>query len=211
MESGNTFENIVSYSAILHFLDICRQRFVIIHFEQSPPSVLIKALNVAFKSVNLALSVSMNVQHFISKKNSNTLVASFRHVRGMEFENVILLVDPEEYFLKHYLSEAIARCTSNLSLIMLQSKIISKKEETAKEIVGLLQQQEPTVVEMWITKKCKKCRKRSRYYCGKKDGHITYLGINILSDEFRKMEVYSNPTLPAALYEAMTVTDVQHM
>ena len=209
--SGNTYENIVSYSAILHFLGICRQRFVIIHFEQSPPSFLIKALNIAFKSADLALSVSMNVQHFMSQENSYTLVTNFRHVRGMEFENVILLVDPEEYFLKHYLPEAIARCTSNLSLIMLQDKNISKKEETAKEIVGLLQQQEPAVVEMWITRKCEKCRKRSRYYCSKNDGHITYLGINILSDEFRKMEVYSNPTLPTALYGAVTVTDVQQM
>ena len=210
-QSGSTFENIVSYSAILHSLGICRQRFVIIHFEQSPPSVLIKALNVAFKSVNLELPVSMNVLDFMSKENIYTLVTNFRHVRGMEFENVIVLVDPEEYFLKHYLPEAIARCTSNLSLIMPQDKSISKKEETVKEIVRLLQQQEPAVVEMWVTRKCRKCRKRSRYYCNKKDECITYLGINILSDEFRKMEEYSNPTLPAAFYGAMTVADVQHM
>ena len=209
-QSGNTFEVIVSYSAILHSLGISRQKFVIIHFEQSPPSVLIKALNVAFKSVNLSLSVSMNVQDFISK-NVYTLVTNFRHVRGMEFENVILLVDSEEYFLKHYLPEAIARCTSNLSLIMLQGKRISKKEETVKEIVGLLQQQEPAVVEIWITRKCEKCTQRSRYYCSKKEKCITHLGINILSDEFEKMKEYSNPTLPAALYGAMTVTDVQHM
>ena len=209
--SGNAFENIASYSAVLNSLDICRRRFVIIHFEQSPPSILMKALNVTFKSMDSTFQVSLNVQDFLSKENNHLLLTNFRNVRGMEFENVIVVVNLEEYFLTHYLPEAIARCTSNLSLIMLQDKSISKKEETVKEIVGLLQQQEPAVVEIWITRKCEKCTKRSRYYCSKKGECITYLGINVLSDEFRKMEKYSNPTLPAVLYGAMTVTDAQRM
>ena len=128
----------------------------------------------------------------------------------MEFENVIVMVDPEEYFLKHYLPEAIARCTNNLSLIMLQDKNMRKKEETVKDAVGSLQQQEPSVFEEWITEICNKCKKESKYYCSKSHGYKRYLGINILSAEFREMEKHFNPILPAAL-DGMTVMDPEQM
>ena len=209
-QSSNAFENIVSCSAVLNSLDIWRRRFVIIHFEQCPPSVLVDALKLSFESVNLPLSCTLNVQDFLSKKNNCCLVTNFRHVRGMEFENVIVMVDPEEYFLKHYLPEAIARCTSNLSLIMLQDKNTRKKEETVKDAVGSLQQQEPSVFEEWITLICNKCQKGSKYYCSKSHGHKRYLGINILSAEFREMEKHFNPILPAAL-DGMTVMDPEQM
>ena len=209
--SGNAFENIASYSAVLNSLDICRRRFVIIHFEQSPPLILIKALNVAFKSMNSTFQVSLNVQDFMSKKNNYLLVTNFRHVRGMEFENVIVVVNSEEYFLKHYLPEAIARCNSNLSLLMLEDKSVRKEEETAKGIVKLLQQQEPSVVETWITTKCEKCRKRSSYYCCKNIGHSTCLGINVLSDEFRRMEEHCNSTLSVSVDEVMTAINAEQV
>ena len=162
-QSSNAFENIVSCLAVLNSLGICWQRFVIIHFEQYPPSILINALKLYFESVKLPLTYTPNVQDFLSKKNNCCLVTNFRHVRGMEFENVIVMVDPEEYFLKHYLPEAIARCTNNLSLIMLQDKNMRKKEETVKDAVRSLQQQKPSVFEEWITEICNKCKKESKY------------------------------------------------
>ena len=162
-QCSNAFENIVSYSAVLNSLNICKRRFVIIHFEQHPPSILIDALKVSFISEKLQLSYPVTVQDFLSKKNKFPLVTNFRHVRGMEFENVIVMVDPEEYFLKHYLPEAIARCTNNLSLIMLQDKNMRKKEETVKDAVRSLQQQKPSVFEEWITEICNKCKKESKY------------------------------------------------
>ena len=209
-QSSSAFENVVSCSAVLNSLDIWRRRFVIIHFEQCPPSVLVGALKLSFESVNLPLSCTLNVQDFLSKKNNCCLVTNFRHVRGMEFENVIVMVDPEEYFLKHYLPEAIARCTNNLSLIMLQDKNTRKKEETVKDAVGSLQQQEPSVFEEWITEICSKCQKGSKYYCSKSHGHKRYLGINIFSAEFREMEKHFNPILPAAV-DGMTVMDPEQM
>ena len=208
-QSGNAFENIVSCSAVLDSLDIWRRRFVIIHFEQYPPSVLVDALKLSFGYVNFPHSCTLNVQNFLSKKN-NCLVTNFRYVRGMEFENVIVIVDPEEYFLKHYLPEAIARCTNNLSLIMQQDKNMRKKEETVKDAVGSLQQQEPSVFEEWITEICNKCKEGSKYYCSEIHGHRRYLGINILSAEFREMEKYFNAILPADI-EGMTVTDAEQM
>ena len=128
----------------------------------------------------------------------------------MEFENVIVMVDPEEYFLKHYLPEAIARCTNNLSLIMLQDKNVGNKEETVKYAVESLKQQEPSVFEEWITEICEKCKKGSKYYCSKIYGHKRCLGINILSTKFREMEKYFKSTLRATVDE-MIVTDTEQM
>ena len=209
-QSSNAFENIVSCSAVLNSLYIWRRRFVIIHFEQYAPSILIDALKVSFESVNLPLSYTLTVQDFLSKKNNCSLVTNFRHVRGMEFENVIVMADPQEYFLKHYLPEAIARCTNNLSLIMLQDKNVTKKEETVKDAVESLQQQEPLVFEEWITEICEKCKKGDKYYCSKSCGHKRYIGINILSAEFRKMERNFKPILPAAV-DGMTAVDAEQM
>ena len=128
----------------------------------------------------------------------------------MEFENVIVVVDQEEYFLQHYLPEAIARCTNNLSLIMLQDKNVGNKEETVKDAVESLQQQEPSVFEEWITEICQNCKKRSKYYCSKSHGHKRYLGINILSTEFKELEKHFKPILPATVDE-MIVMDTEQM
>ena len=94
---------------------------------------------------------------------------------------------------------------------MLGDKNLKKEEETIKEIIKLLQQKEPSIFEMWTTAKCEKCRKRTRYYCCNNDKHITCLGINIWSDEFKRMEKHFNPTLPVAVDEAMTATDAEQV
>ena len=209
-QCSNAFENIVSYSAVLNSLKICERRFVIIHFEQHPPSILIDALKLSFISEKLQLSYAVTVQDFLTKKNKFPLVTNFRHVRGMEFENVIVMVDPEEYFLKHYLPEAIARCTNNLSLIMLQDKNVGNKEETVKDAVESLKQEEPSVFEEWITEICEKSKKGSKYYRRTSCGQKRCLEINRLSTEYREMEKYFKSTLRATVDE-MIVTDTEQM
>ena len=94
---------------------------------------------------------------------------------------------------------------------MLEGRSLRKEEETAKGIVKLLQQQEPSVVETWITAKCEKCRKRSRYYCCKNNEGSTCLGIHVLSDKFKKMEEHFNPTLPVSVDEVMTATNAEQV
>ena len=70
----------------------------------------------------------------MNRKGNITLIVNFQYVRGMEFENVIIVADPDEYFLKHYFPEALARCTKNLALIMLENKKKKKKKKLSREL-----------------------------------------------------------------------------
>ena len=127
--------------------------------KQSPPAILTTALKT------LRLTVLDNVETFISSRDHPTLITNFQYVRGMEFENVIVVVDPDEYYLKHYIPEAITRCTTNLYLMLLEDKKKKKKEETVKGIVEQLEQYNPPVIEKMIIGKCKECDKDSNFYC----------------------------------------------
>ena len=178
----NFFDNMVSYAAVLDSLEIQKHRTVIIHFEQSSPIILTKALQM------LSVPVLDNVEAFMSSKDHPTLITNFQYIRGMEFENVVVVVDPDEYYLKQYFPEAITRCTSNLCLMLLEDKKKKRKEETVKGIVERLEQCDPIVVEKLIIEKCKKCDKYSNFYCYDNDVKPKRLGINESSQQLKKFE-----------------------
>ena len=182
------FENVISYAAVLDSLKIQKRKTVIIHFEQSPPTILTIALK------NLSLPVLDNVEKFISSRDHPTLITNFQYVRGMEFENVIVVVDPDEYYLKHYIPEAITRCTTNLYLMLLEDKKKKKKEETVKGIVEQLEQYDPPVIEKLIIENCKECDKDSNFYCYSSDVYPRRLGLNKSSQQFKKMEEFFDST-----------------
>ena len=94
---------------------------------------------------------------------------------------------------------------------MLEDKKIKAKEETVKGFVELLEQQEPSVVQKWVTEKCKKCKRRSNYYCYKNDGNVTRIGINVLSGEFKKMQKYFNPIMATTVDDQFAVADAELM
>lgn len=201
----SNFKNMISYAAVLDSLDVGKQRTVIIHFEQTSPSILMEAL------MSISLTVLNNVQEYMKRKGNITLTVNFQFVRGMEFENVIIVADPDEYFLKHYFPEALARCTKNLALIMLEDKNRKKKEETVKGFIELIDQMQPPVIEKWIIEECKKCKTGSNFYCYNNDGTMTRLGINLLSDKFRKMEENFMPISPAETRGRISMTDAESM
>ena len=184
----NFFDNMVSYAAVLDSLEIKKHRTVIIHFEQSSPIILTKALEM------LSVPVLDDVETFMSSKDHPALITNFQYIRGMEFENVIVAVDPDEYYLKQYFPEAITRCTANLCLMLLEDKKKKRKEETVKGIVERLEQCDPVVVEKLIIERCKECDKYSSFYCYNNDVKPKRLGINESSQQIKKLEESFNST-----------------
>ena len=54
-----------------------------------------------------------------NKKSRMIFVSNFSSVNGMEFDQVVIVVSQLEYFLQHYLLQAISRCTFDLTLVLL--------------------------------------------------------------------------------------------
>ena len=46
------------------------------------------------------------------------LVTDFRSVKGLEFSDVLLLLNENEYHCRHFIPEAITRCMSKLSILL---------------------------------------------------------------------------------------------
>lgn len=63
------------------------------------------------------LTISNDVEEFLSDNNDRgVLVTNYNCVRATEFSNVILLLDANEYHVKQFIPETIARCQSNFSI-----------------------------------------------------------------------------------------------
>ena len=63
-----------------------------------------------------------------NKKSRIIFTSNFWSVNGMEFDHIVIVVSQSEYFLQHYLPQAISRCTLDLTLVLLP-----KEKEDTKE------------------------------------------------------------------------------
>ena len=46
------------------------------------------------------------------------LVNNYNCVKGLEFSEVLLILDADEYYLKQFIPEAMARCMNNLTILV---------------------------------------------------------------------------------------------
>ena len=176
------FKDTISLAAVLDVVDIDQRKTVILHFEQKPPLNLVNALDF------YPYSVTFDVEAFFHKKSQvSVLVTNFLYIRGMEFENVIIVINSSEYYLRHYFPEAITRCTKSLSIIVVEDNNLSKKD-SLNEVITLWENQLPAVVEKWAVEQCEKCKRKSDYYCIQENGDKKVVYINTLSDEYRQLK-----------------------
>ena len=176
------FKDTISLAAVLDVVDIDQRKTVILHFEQKPPLNLVNALDF------YPYSVTFDVEAFFHKKSQvSVLVTNFLYIRGMEFENVIIVINSSEYYLRHYFPEAITRCTKSLSIIVVEDNNLSKKD-SLNEVITLWENQLPAVVEKWAVEQCEKRKRKSDYYCIQENGDKKVVYINTLSDEYRQLK-----------------------
>ena len=53
----------------------------------------------------------------------------------MEFSDVVLLLDANEYHLKQFIPEAMARCQSHLSIVIKPNKNEERRDDAVLELV----------------------------------------------------------------------------
>ena len=71
-------------------------------------------------------------EYLENKETRMVFVTNFRSVNGMEFDNVLILLNRSEYYLKHFLPQMISRCNCNLNFILLP-----KENESVKRLSSL--------------------------------------------------------------------------
>ena len=120
------FEKILSLIALFEKLDIRNKKHVILHFDTISTGIPI-TLNFVFNQYfNLNGKVTSNYEEFI-RQQKPILACGCTSFRGLEHPNITVIIDRDIYFLQHYLVEAIARCTSELNVVVLQnSQILTK-------------------------------------------------------------------------------------
>ena len=134
--SQNQCEQVVLIAVILtEIFELApKRRMVILHFEPNDQLWLRDLIQLSHFTP--ALRATFDVEEFLMNSNSNlVLVTNYNYVNGLEFPDVLLLLDANEYHLKQFIPGAIARCTENLSLIMRPSQKKNAKNETISDLV----------------------------------------------------------------------------
>ena len=80
------------------------------------------------------------MKQFMKSSSNMILVGNYNCVKGLEFSEVLLVLDADEYHLKQFIPESIARCMSNLAILVrpkpkrnLKSGIVSELVDHWKE------------------------------------------------------------------------------
>ena len=110
-------------------INIKSKRIAIIHFESLNAPWLQQLLQL--ENYFKGLTMTDNVEEFLARETDKmVLVNNYNTVKGLEFcEYVLLILEKDEYYLKQYIPEAIARCKSNL-LILIRPPLRGKKKQS---------------------------------------------------------------------------------
>ena len=93
-------------------------RTAIIHLEPDDPPIWLKGL-FQLKNISPNLTLTTDVEEFLKNKSKNlVLVKNLNFLRGLEFSNILLILDSDEHHLRHFIPEAITRCMSNLAVLI---------------------------------------------------------------------------------------------
>ena len=168
----NQYEVTEVFASLFQLIESKNKRTVVIHFEIDNPFWLINLfkLSVLFPS----LTVVDSVEEFSSKVNERVvLVKNYNYVRGIEFSDVMVLLDANEYRLKQFIPEAMARCQSNLSIVIKPPENGKGRKDAVMDLIAYwkrvnLEEEEEKFIRIlkWHFCKCS-----STIMCSRKAGH----------------------------------------
>ena len=122
-------EAFLLFASLFEFIESKTKKTAIIHFEYDSSCWLIRLFKLPV--IISSLTILDDVKDFFSNKNERlVLVKNYKYVRGIEFSDVILLLDANEYHLKQFIPEAMARCQSNLSIVIKPAENVTGKKDT---------------------------------------------------------------------------------
>ena len=180
-ESTDVYEQMALIASVLDEIIIPAEtrRTAVIHFEPNDPLWLKSLFQLSKFSSSLVLTTE--VETFLTDPSGNlVLVKNMNFVKGLEFSNVLLVLDSNEHHLRHYIPETIARCTNNLSILIRPSFHVSLTSGTVADLVDEWERErnsqgEPVVsilkIGFCFKDSCNNMRSNRIAYCvDKKDG-----------------------------------------
>ena len=179
------YEKLFALNCIFRKLNVwnsnSHNKHVILHFDTSTNEIP-KLLTPIIECREISGKVTNNYKDF-KYNNKSILVCNFRVFRGLEHSNVTVTIDQDIYSVQHYLVEAMARCTNNLAIVVLEksvaiSRIISQWEN------GLNGQQ---LIDQWKVQICTEIDKEADYHVDKKLHLITINDSSKSHEEMRKI------------------------
>ena len=116
------------------------ERTAVIHFETDDPPLWLKIL---FQLTD-RLTMTTVTEEFLRYKRKNlVLVKNLNFLRGLEFSDVLLILDSNEHHLRQFIPEAITRCKSNLSILIRPS--LSAQSNTVADLVHKWEQDKSVI------------------------------------------------------------------
>ena len=146
------FDKIFSLVAIFEKILQRSNKHVVLHFDTEPNAIPSSLIFVLEHHFNKLKKVTTRYEEFASSKDA-ILVCNYRTFRGLEYPLITVLIDRDIHFVQHYLVEILARCTSKLSVVVLQNSPIATKVTTAWKAKSLVSQWEINIYENNIQRK----------------------------------------------------------
>ena len=118
---------------LLEIIKIQLKSIAIIHFDKSYPLwfQLLFKVNNFFPGV----TVTNNAGEFLRSSSNMVLVNNYNCVKGLEFSEVLLILDADEYHLKQFIPEAMARSMNNLSILVRSEHRGNHRPDTVRDSV----------------------------------------------------------------------------
>ena len=116
----SNFQKVISLIAIFEEREIDRSEQVVHHFDTGSneiPDIFFFTFAHHFKIQD---KVTKKYEEFKSPEKS-ILVCSHPTFRGLEHPKITVVIERDIYYVQHYLVEALARCTSDLCVVVLQN------------------------------------------------------------------------------------------
>ena len=193
-------------------IEIDTKRIAIIHFEPKAPlwlKYLLQLTNFStFKITSDATKFKNQDLDQDKQKEELVLLTDYRCVKGLEFPNVLLLLNEEEYYLKHFIPEAITRCMSNLSILLVSSYKRISHSETVSALVKKWEEVNHSdnnnpILETVELKFCDKaiCETRNKEFCEVGGNKYVHKFANLFRDLYEEIRHNVVPNLKSD-YEA---------
>ena len=142
VEDKSGFQKIISLIAIFEERQVKKGEHVVLHFDTATDAIP-EIFLFAFAHFKMQDKITNNYKVFTSRERS-ILVCSYLTFRGLEHPKITVVLDRDIYYVQHYLVETLARCTTDLCVVVL------KNSSNLKKITAKWKSKQ--VIEQWNVK-----------------------------------------------------------